>query len=88
MGDLTAKQRCILYEGATSHPLADILNGRDHGNWWRFDPDDHSDPSEDATRYAGLADTAADPATALYLVITTQEARDRGLVRLPFLDRS
>jgi len=59
---------------------------RDHENWWRFDPDDTGDPEEAATRHEALAGTATDPMTTMYIVITSDQARDRGLVRLPFWD--
>jgi hypothetical protein len=53
-----------------------------HENWWQYDPDGNWDPGEDLTRYAEFAGADTDPATAMYLVISTHLARDQGLVRV------
>lgn len=71
-------------EGGLMPPGAAAEAVSDPANWWRYDLEDVQDPDEDVTRPAGLADNSTDPMTVLYGVITTQLAKDLGLVRYPW----
>jgi hypothetical protein len=53
-------------------------------NWWRYDPDGNWDPNEDLTRYAEFASTRPEPMTTLYMLITTETAREHRLIRCPW----
>jgi hypothetical protein len=55
----------------------------DPGNWWRYDPDDNWDPSEDLSRYAGFEDSDTSPIAVIYTVVSTDSANELGLIRVP-----